>query len=321
MYPPAGTSWSIRFAYFSSHPQSALQTKSEPNHNFLQTLHLVNFYHYTCWNGLSLQLLWDSVIPQSCLLPLQWTTSPCKLEQIPSSSTFIRLSLCKAAQPFYTSVNQQWPRSPLPLVSSQIGWVGFTTALHIFFIHSPWMERVSGTDICKCRIGGWCWKVEEQKCWPTAEGRKMWFNGGELWGEVCVHNRQHSLKHLRDPLLDLWEHMFGAFEPAAPTLRLSLHSSLHFSASLSPLSESLFLFLSHKRVIHPLRLLIKTIREQQKEQDKRRGEERGSSSLLPKPANLPERCADNFLHVALIGVELVVNFWEGHRSHRHATSW
>lgn len=146
-------------------------------------------------------------------------------------------------------------------------------------------------------------------------------NGGELWGEVRVHNRQYSLKHSRDSLLHLREHVFGALEPAAPTLRLSLRSGLHFSASLSPLSESLFLFLSHKRVIHPLRLLIKTIREQQKEQDKRRGEERGSWSLLPKPANLPERRADNFLHVALIGVELVVNFWEGHRSHRRATSW
>lgn len=146
-------------------------------------------------------------------------------------------------------------------------------------------------------------------------------NGGELWGEVCVHNRQHSLKYSQDSILDLREHVFRAFEPTAATLRLSLRSNLYFSASLSPPSESLFLFLSHKRVIHPLRLLIKTIREQQKEQDKRRGEERSSSSRLPKPANLPERCANNFLHVGLIGVELVVNFWEGHHSHRRATSW
>lgn len=165
-------------------------SESEPNHNFLQTLYLVHFYHYTSWNGLSLQLLWAQLFPKAAFamdnLTLQtWANSEFKhlyfAEPLKSSPAF-----------FYMSMNQQWPQSPLPLVSSQIGWVRFTTVLHIF-IHSPWIERVSRSDVCKCKIRGWCWKVEEQKCRPTADRRKMSLMAGSSEVRCVYTTRQLSL--------------------------------------------------------------------------------------------------------------------------------
>lgn len=97
-------------------------------------------------------------------------------------------------------------------------------------------------------------------------------NDREQGGEKSVHNYQHSEKHPWDVLFNLPEHVFMALKLCTATPS-AFQSPLSISLSLSksPHQHTHTHTHSDKRMNHPLRLLIKTIIEQQREQDKRKG--------------------------------------------------
>lgn len=157
---------------------------------------------------------------------------------------------------------------------------------------------MSEIDVCKWRTGGWWWIMEKEGGElkgkeaeiERGEGGDV-FNDSELWGEESTQKQLSKTP--------------TGFAPQPPvsnnSSRLFACCCFHTQTSCpfeSPplsyfISKSVFFLSSHWRVIHPLRLSIKTIREQHGENKKKKNEKKWGLSLKP---NLPERCTNNFLN-------------------------
>lgn len=106
------------------------------------------------------------------------------------------------------------PRSALHLISFQRRLGGCDLQQHrTSSLCALYKEKMSGTDICKWRIGGWWWGMEgpgagrrkEKAATGGGEERKeMHLMIGSLWGEESMHNHhQYSENLLREMLHNL----------------------------------------------------------------------------------------------------------------------
>lgn len=188
---------------------------------------------------------------------------------------------------------------------------------------SPLYGEMSGTGICKWRMGGWWWEMEKQE-WGMGSReaeteREEWRKNYLMIESMEVRGLYTTTNILKNTHGTYFSTSRNTCSRLLSSLPLPRRDSLCFSIStfnlcLCPNHPPTHTHARmHRREDESSIKIIDQNNHRATDRTRQKKRERRSRCLLPNPPNLPESCTSNLLHKVLINSDLGVNLEQAHQ--------